>query len=486
MVFSMHYLKASDEHCVGNQQTNMEQPQSRNQDWTSQLLGSWGRTALVPVRAAWARNSDQIADLVTADLENGVIAYGAGRSYGDAPLNSAGHILFTRQLNRVLEFDPVTGNIVCEPGVSFEELFTTFLPKGYLVPVTPGTGFATIGGAVANDVHGKNHESKGSFGNHVLWIDLLLPGGKIERISPSHQADLFHATVGGIGLTGFMLAICFRMQSVDSNAALVTEKRIQDLDSFLAAFESVRQKAGYSVGWIDALARGRQSGRGILETAELSAEGVTEKPRRRLGIGVDFPGSALNPWSVSLFNNLYYRRIPGKGRERLMHLARFLYPLDALHEWNRIYGKRGFFQFQCVLPDSSSAVGLEKLLDTIRRSRAASFLAVLKTLGGEGSGYLSFPQRGYTLALDFPRKPGVRDLMNRLERITLEHGGRIYLAKDACVSAAGFNTMYPKLDQFRRVLETVDPQQRMNSDMARRLCIRSERGVSRGPYTGGI
>jgi decaprenylphospho-beta-D-ribofuranose 2-oxidase len=443
-------------------------------EWVEQQLGSWGRGELVPVRAAPAESPGQIADAVAAGLDNGVIAYGAGRSYGDAPLNNAGHVLFTRPLNRVLDFDRATGNIVCEPGVSFAELLATFLPRGYLVPVTPGTGFATLGGAVANDVHGKNHEGKGSFGNHVQWIDLLLPNGEVKRVSPDQHADYFQATVGGIGLTGFMLAISFRMQTVQSNAVLVTEKRIQDLDEFLACFESVRQRASYSVGWIDGLARGRQSGRGILETAELSAEGVAEKPRRRLGIGVDFPGGALNPLSVSLFNNVYYHRIPVNGRERRMHLARFLYPLDALNGWNRIYGKRGFYQFQCVLPDSSSAAGLEKLLDEIRRSRAASFLAVLKTLGSEGPGYLSFPQRGYTLALDFPRKPGVRDLMNRLERITLEYGGRIYLAKDACVSAEGFQTMYPKLDRYRSVLEAIDPDQHMNSDMARRLRIRAQ------------
>lgn len=277
-----------------------------------------------------------------------------------------------------------------------------------------------------------------------------------------------------------MRAISFRMQTVKSNAVLVMEKRIQDLDEFFAAFESVRHRAAYSVGWIDGLARGRRSGRGILETAALSEEGVTEKPRKRLNIGVDFPGVALNPWSVSLFNNLYFRRVPAKGRERRVHLERFLYPLDALYGWNRIYGKRGFYQFQCVLPDSSSAAGLEQLLDTIRRSRAASFLAVLKTLGGEGLGYLSFPQRGYTLALDFPRKAGVRDLMNRLERITLEHGGRIYLAKDACLSAEGFQAMYPKLGQYRAVLEAIDPDQHMNSDMARRLRIREAGGYATG------
>ena len=442
--------------------------------WKNKLLGTWGRSALVPVMLMSARNSDQLAGVLDAALHNGVIAYGAGRSYGDAPLNSAGHVLLTRGMNRVLEFDSATGNIVCEPGVNFDELFSAFLPKGYLVPVTPGTGFATIGGAVANDVHGKNHESEGSFGDHVLWIDLLLPNGEIRRIARDQNEELFHATVGGIGLTGFILAVCFRMRKVDSNAVMVTERRIADLDAFLAAFECIRQRAGFSVGWIDGLARGRQAGRGILETAELSVEGVAEKPRRTLGIAFDFPGSTLNPWSVALFNSLYYRRVPAGGRERLVHLSRFLYPLDALHGWNRIYGKRGFYQFQCVLPDSTSVAGLEQLLDSIQRSRAASFLAVLKTLGGEGLGYLSFPQRGYTLALDFPRKPGVRELMNRLEQITLEHGGRIYLAKDACVSAAGFREMYPKLDQYRDVLNAVDPEQRMNSSMARRLRIRQD------------
>lgn len=439
-------------------------------EWFDLQLESWGRTASAQVDACRPQNNEVIAHAISEKSHNnGIIAYGAGRSYGDAPLNHNGQALLTHTMNRVIDFDHVTGKIICEPGVTFAELIDQFLPHGYLVPVSPGTGFVTIGGAVANDIHGKNHEHHGSFGQHVQWMELMLPDASVCRISRDNNAELFFSTIAGIGLTGIILAVCFYMQKVPSNAVTVTETRAKDLDAFIAAFEESRHSASYSVGWIDALAGGKNFGRGILETAEYSPDNIAELRQRKLTIPFDFPGFALNPVSIGLFNSAYYRRVPSNGRRRQLHLTRFLYPLDTLHKWNRIYGKRGLYQFQCVLPDSTSVNGLQQLLETIRRSRAASFLAVLKTLGGEGDGYLSFPMKGYTLALDFPCKPGMQQLIQRLEEITLEHGGRVYLAKDACLSAERFSAMYPKLDLFRNVLSRIDPEQRMNSDMARRL-----------------
>jgi decaprenylphospho-beta-D-ribofuranose 2-oxidase len=407
--------------------------------------------------------------------DGGRIAYGAGRAYGDAALNSQGRVILTRRLNRMLAFDGDSGVLETEPGVTFNDLLAVFLPRGWLVPATPGTAFATLGGAVANDIHGKNHDRVGSFGDHLTWIDLMLPSGEIVRTTDSERPELFRATIAGLGLTGVIVGIGLRLMRVPSSAVRVRERRCRDLDAFLAALAEARQRATYSVGWIDGLAKGRELGRGLLEEAEPATEAVADTPQRARRVPMDAPGSVLNPITIGLFNAAYYRRVPVGGRERIVPYRRFLYPLDAISDWNRIYGRGGFFQFQCVLPDASAPRGIRLLLEEIAGSGRASFLAVLKTLGAEGRGYLSFPMRGYTLALDFPRRGGVEDVLRRLERLTLDHGGRIYLAKDAVLSPEGFRAMYPKLPEFQAVLDAIDPEQRLNSDMARRLKIRERR-----------
>ena len=279
-----------------------------------------------------------------------------------------------------------------------------------------------------------------------------------------------------MGLTGVIVSLCIRMMRVSSRAVAVRERRIADLEEFLAAFEEARRDADFSVGWIDALARGKRLGRGILETAafaDADPDGQAREKSRR--VPMDFPGIALNGLTVGAFNSGYYRRVPRQGRDRTLPATQFFYPLDAVQDWNRVYGKRGFYQFQCVMPDATSSDGIRRALEEISASRSASFLAVLKTLGGEGRGLLSFPMRGYTLALDFPRRTGTEALMERLERIALDHGGRVYLAKDALLSPDGFAAMYPRLDAFRAVLSEVDPQGRFQSDMARRLNLKGDR-----------
>ncbi|MHA1599967.1 MAG: FAD-binding protein [Alphaproteobacteria bacterium] len=447
--------------------------------WTPASLYSWGRLQEAQVVVRRPEGLEELTSAVTSRHERGLIAYGCGRSYGDAPLNAGGQTILTDRLNRVVSFDEATGVIVCEAGVTFYDLMRMFLPRGFLVPVTPGTAFVTIGGAVANDVHGKNHDRVGGFADHVLWLDLVLASGETVRVSPEAETELFAATVGGIGLTGAIHRVCFRMISVPSHQADVRERRMPDLDAFMAGLAEARANASYSVGWIDGMARGRGLGRGILETAEIAARSDAEfRLRRAHSIPFNFPGFALNPLSIATFNTLYYGRIPKAGRQREIPLETFLYPLDALHAWNRIYGRRGFYQFQCVIPDAEAARGLRALLEHISAARAPSFLAVLKTLGGPGLGYLAFPLRGYTLALDFPRRPGVEEHLSRLERITLEHGGRIYLAKDAALSAAGFARMYPQADRLAEVLARYDPQERFRSDMSRRLGIRTARSSS--------
>lgn len=444
--------------------------------WKRLALTGWGRSSRAAMAACRPERLSEARRRIAQAGREGIIAFGGGRSYGDAALNTGGRAMLTRRLDRILAFDPETGDLVAEPGVTFADLLEVFLPRGFLVPATPGTAFATLGGAVANDVHGKNHDRAGSFGDHVQWLDLLLPSGEVARISPRERPELFAATIGGLGLTGVIVGIALRLMRVPSAHVTVRERRIADLDGFLAAFAEHRASASYSVGWIDGLARGSRLGRGILEIAEPSAEGTADAPAKAKTRRVprDLPGAVLNPLSIGLFNELYYRRVPAGGRERRLPYRKFLYPLDSVEDWNRIYGKRGFYQFQCVLPDEAAPAGLRALLEAVSAARGASFLAVLKTLGGAGRGHLSFPMRGHTLALDFPRRGGVDDLMRRLERLTLDHGGRIYPAKDACLSPEGFAAMYPKLADFRRVLREIDPDARMQSDMARRLNIRGD------------
>jgi len=440
--------------------------------WKELELTGWGRSSRADCRAARPERWRDAVTAIEQAGERGVLAFGAGRSYGDTGLNAGGGAVLTERLNRILAFDHTTGEIVTEPGVTFRDLLEVFLPRGFLVPVSPGTAYATIGGAVANDVHGKNHEAVGSFGHYVRWFEILVPSGDIVRASPEERPELFAATIGGIGLTGILLAVCFEMTRVPSNAVALREQRVRDLDAFLDALKNEGEKAHYSVGWIDALAGGRSIGRGILETAEPSNEKIAERPRRTRAVPMDCPGFLLNRLSVKAFNNLYYRRFARRERRRRLAYARFLYPLDALLDWNRLYGARGFHQFQCVVPFEAGATALRQLLDAVRAGKNASPLAVLKALGRAGLGHLSFPMPGYTLAVDLPRKRGIEDLLAKLETITLDYGGRIYLAKDSCLSAEGFARMYPKLGHFRTVLADIDADGRMASDMARRLRIR--------------
>ncbi len=437
-------------------------------------LSGWGRVAPANVAAHRPERLREVAPILAEAGTKGLIAHGAGRSYGDAALNEGGDVLLTRRLDRLIAFDETSGVLVAEAGVTVDELLRVFLPRGWMPPVSPGTAYVTLGGALANDVHGKNHDRDGSFADHVQWFDLLTADGQVRRVTPGDE--LFAATAGGIGLTGIVLRLCFALKKTAAPAFVVREDRMGSLDDFLSAFSGRAREAGYSVGWVDTLATGGKLGRGILETAELAPIGRSFIPDRIKGltIPVDLPGFALNAISVAAFNTLYFHRIPAAGRERIIAFRRFLFPLDALSGWNRMYGKRGFRQFQCVLPDTEAAVGIRKLLDTISAARASSFLAVLKTLGGDGKGHLSFPMRGVTLAVDFPNRPDSPDLLHRLERIVLDHGGRVYLAKDSALSAEGFAQMYPRLPEFRRVLKDVDPQARFQSDMARRIRIRED------------
>jgi decaprenylphospho-beta-D-ribofuranose 2-oxidase len=436
-------------------------------------LAGWGRGAPASMRVHRPERLAAVADALAEGP--GVLARGAGRSYGDAAQLAGGRAVLTERLDRILAFEPGTGRVACEPGVTFRTLIDVFLPRGLVPPVSPGTAHVTVGGAIAADVHGKNHDRHGSFGDHVEWLDILAADGSTRRASPTENAELFRATIGGMGLTGIVLRAGFRL--LPGAAMLrVRERRIADLDAFFAAFAEVRASSTFSVGWVDALARGKKLGRGIFETAEFAPDaGPAPAARTPARMPFDLPGFALSAPAVRAFNMLYRLRVPSAGRESVRALDDFFYPLDRIRDWNRLYGRRGFCQFQAVVPDADAPAAVRAMLEAVSTAGNASFLAVLKTLGGEGRGMMSFPMRGVTLALDIPRARGFEDLLRRLERLARAAGGRVYLAKDSTMAPDTLRATYPRLAEFEAALGRFDPGGMFASDLARRL------GISRGP-----
>ncbi|MWB79226.1 FAD-binding protein [Pseudooceanicola sp. 216_PA32_1] len=414
-------------------------------------LSGWGRFPVTEAKVLRPRDEGAVRDA----LRNGpVIARGNGRSYGDSAVQARG-TLDMRGLNRLLAFDPDTGVVEAEAGVMLGDVIRAFLPRGWFPAVTPGTKLITIGGAVASDVHGKNHRHDGSFGRHVAWIDVMDGEGAVHRCTPRDNSELFRWTLGGMGLTGVILRAGFRLRPVTSGWIAQEMRPAANLVEAMEIFET--SDATYSVAWFDCLGRGDRLGRSLVMLAEHAERDqlpsskrhrpfhVPEKPKRR--VPLDAPAVALNRYTLRAFNALYHWNGSRKAGPSLVDWDSYFYPLDALLEWNRIYGRRGFAQFQCVLPLISAREGLTALLDAIAASGQGSFLAVLKRLGVQESAF-SFPMEGYTLALDFPVNPASLKLMDRLDAITLEHGGRFYLAKDSRLSGETLRAADPRVADF--------------------------------------
>ncbi|MDB5297771.1 MAG: FAD-binding oxidoreductase, partial [Phycisphaerales bacterium] len=466
-----------------------------------QQLAGWGNYRPEPCRVYRPERRSEVRELLThgaaddaaattpargaagpaaADRPD-LIARGLGRSYGDSATNAGGGVLLQTRMDCLIGFDPATGLLEAEAGVSFATLVDLFLPRGFFLPVTPGTKFVTLGGAIAADVHGKNHHVDGTIGNFVVSLRLLTAGGEVLACSPTENADVFWATVGGMGLTGVILSATIRMIPVSSAYAAVDYRKAANLDDALEKFADPTHAARkYSVAWIDCLAAGGSLGRCVIMDGEhLPAADLPAKmradplalPRKRgKPVPVNFPGFALNRLSVKLFNKAYYWKQP-QGR-RVVDLDAYFYPLDGVRDWNRIYGKRGFVQYQALFPPATARQGLKELLERLSASGGASFLAVLKRTGGQGPGMLSYPFAGYTLALDLPNTGRrLAELVRSLDETLLKHGGRLYLAKDSMMSAEAFAAMYPRLGEFRAVKARVDPGNRFSSTQARRLRI---------------
>lgn len=439
-------------------------------------LSGWGRYPVLEARTYAPRSVKALQDLVLS--EPSLIARGNGRAYGDSAINPSATIEM-RHLNRMIDFDPATGQLVAEAGVLLADIIVAFLPRGWFPMVTPGTKFVTLGGCIAADVHGKNHHKDGSFRACVDWIDVMGPDGALRRCSWQEDSALFDHTLGGMGLTGIILRAALRLRPVETAWIRQTTIAAPNLKAAMAAFEEAPD-APYSVAWIDCLGTGSQLGRSLVMLGEhaprsaLASEQAGApyriKSKRKVSVPFDFPVFALNRFSVRAFNALYYRAGARKTGVQLVDWDSYFYPLDAIREWNRIYGRNGFAQFQCVLPLERSEPGLVALLEEVTKAGSGSFLAVLKRFGKQDSAF-SFPMEGYTLALDFPVKAKTLALLDRLDQITLAHGGRFYLAKDSRMSARTLRASDRRVDDFHALRDTRGFKSRFRSVQAERLTL---------------
>ena len=425
---------------------------------------------------ARAGRSEQVADLIRRN--GALIPRGLGRAYGDAALNPQ-LTLSMLALDRMSAFDADTGLLTCEAGVTLADILKVFAPRGWFPAVVPGTKLVTVGGMIAADVHGKNHHRDGAFGAQVQSLRLALADGALRRCSRMEHSDLFNATVGGMGLTGVILEASFRLKPIETAFLQVETLAAKDLEETLALFEDSADWP-YSVAWLDCLARGAKLGRSLLTRAAFMASGELPRPlvqaplrpaaKRLLTVPLDAPALLLNRASIGTFNELFYQHGRMRQGARPMHFDPYFFPLDRIDAWNRLYGRRGFVQYQCVLPKAESPAALAALLARVSASGRGSFLAVLKLLGPAGEGPLSFPLPGYTLSLDFPMRDGTLDLLDALDGITHECGGRVYLAKDACCAPERLRRGYPRLDAFAEVrAQAAGADGKFASELSRRL-----------------
>lgn len=422
-------------------------------------VSAWGKLGKFPHKQRVIPDRNQALSSIQGET-NG-LAFGMGRSYGDSCLNPEGTLWRTSALDHFIHFDPLTGRLLCEAGVLLRDIQKHLIPLGWALPVTPGTQFVTVGGAIANDVHGKNHHLCGSFGNHLLKITLLRTDGRTIECSPNQHSEWFTATIGGLGLTGFILMAELQLLPV-SNSWIDTETiAYSSLDEFFRLSEESEENWAYTVSWIDCLSA---QGRGLFIRGNHSTETQTEPQTKTKRFPFTPPISMVNQLTLRGFNTMYYS-VTKKGKG-LTHYIPFFYPLDSILDWNRMYGPKGFYQYQCAIPPANGKSAVKELLKAIALSGEGSFLAVLKTFGQVKSlGMLSFPMPGVTLALDFPNKgEATLSLFKKLDEIVKENGGRIYPAKDARMPRELFEAGYPNLSQF---LSFRDPG--ISSAMSRRL-----------------
>jgi len=432
-------------------------------------VSGWGRFPRIECQALRFDTRKQLMDQLDR-LEGGIV-FARGRSYGDSAL--ASQVLLTNRFDRVLDFNTDEGIITCQSGMTLAEIIQAFLPRQWFLKVTPGTKAVSVGGAIAGDVHGKNHHIQGCFSESVISFNLLVPSGEILTCSRTENPELFHATCGGMGLTGVILEATLELRRVPGPNIAEKRFRCSSLEEVLERFDENRHVT-YSVAWIDCLARGRSQGRSILMCGEHAPGEAAEKPvrrPRRHSMPFPLPGFLMNRWSVSLFNHYYFDQCPAKTTEKIVDLDVFFYPLDSIDNWNRLYGSTGFTQYQCVLPKETGKKGLRAILDKTAEAGLGSFLAVLKLLGPANDNMLSFPLEGYTLALDFRIEPKLFPFLERLDRIVLDHGGRLYLSKDVRMPRHVFQAGYQNCERFRALRERYGMKRKFHSLQSKRLGI---------------
>jgi len=436
-------------------------------------LSGWGGN----LRSSCVLREAETERQIQAQVDRaGTIARGLGRSYGDAALNAGGRVLRMTRFDRYLAFDEPTGTLTCEAGVSLDAIIRDFGPRGWFPMITPGTKFVTVGGCVVNDVHGKAHHAQGTFCNCVDSLTILLASGETVAASRSENADLFWATFGGMGLLGIVLTVTLRLRKVETTYFKQRSIRVHDLDGMLAALEENDSLFPYSVATLDVFASGKSLGRGVLVVGDHATRAdlppeianpllVAGPPK--LTVPFELPQLTLNPLTIRLVNSVI-QQIQAHGRP-ISHYEPFFYPLDKIAHWNRGYGRAGFTQYQFVIPFADGPRRMRQILETILAAGELPFLNVLKRMGKESDGTLSFPKAGYTYAIDFPMRKNTTALLRKLDRLVLDAGGRVYLGKDSYLDAATFRAMYPQIDAWLAVKAKCDPDGIFTSDLGRRV-----------------
>ena len=444
-------------------------------------LAGWG----LNVRAACKLREPESPEQVVAWLDRGgTIARGVGRSYGDPALNAGGQVIGMQKLDRYLAFDAQTGVLTCEAGVTLAQIIRDFAPRGWFPMITPGTKFVTVGGCIANDVHGKAHHAQGCFSNCVLSMRVLLASGEVVTASREENADLFWATFGGMGLLGIVLDARIRLQSIETTYFRQKGVKVNDLEHLLQALEENDRDFPFSMATLDITATGARLGRGVLSLGEYAKRSelpanLASDPLRvagapKLKVPFELPELTLNPLSIRLLNAVIQTSLSMKGP--IAHYDSFLYPLDTISYWNRGYGRRGFTQYQFVIPFEDGLARMREILTAITTSGELPFLNVFKRFGKSSGGILSFPREGYTFAIDFPIRQNTAALTKRLDAMVLEAGGRVYLGKDAFLDAPTFRAMYPDLDRWLAIKAKYDPHGVFTSNIARRVGLVTTNG----------
>jgi len=428
-------------------------------------VSGWGRYPVAEAEIFTPRANKDFSQILSQP--NSFIPRGMGRSYGDSGNHDA--IIQTDYLDHFTKFDDQRGILRCQAGVTLNQILDITLPKGWFLPVTPGTSYVTLGGAIASDVHGKNHHVSGTFSRHINSIELMLADGNVVTTSETELPDLFRATCGGMGLTGVILSAEIQLVKVQSSNIRQTTIKARNLEEVCEKFEEYSSST-YSVAWIDCQTTGKDLGRSLLMLGEHCDDAVFEvdKSANRT-IPVNMPNWILNRYSIKAFNAIYYSRIRSSQIEQKLGYKTYFYPLDALSNWNRLYGKAGFVQYQFVLPKQVGPEGLRAMMKVITESKKGSFLAVLKQFGPENANYLSFPKEGYTLALDFKMSLETTELIKRLDDLLLSLDGRIYLTKDALMTESIFKSTYPRWIEFQEVRAKYGAIGKFQSAQSKRL-----------------